>query len=149
MWRALGSTTDFVHALLMLAWVLGLPLLFASRWPRWRRAYAIYAVVFVVLSQGSQALLGECFLTTLARWFWEHPHVGPPPVGVDEWFTVRLARTVFRLSPPYRTITIISEVLATATAAGVLYYLHRERSSRRVRALKPEQDRKGADRRAT
>ena len=131
MWRVLGSTTDVIHALLMVAWVVGLPLLFARRWPRARRVYAIYAVVFVVLSQGSQALLGECFLTTLARWFWEYPSDGLPPAAVDEWFTVRLARTVFGLSPPYRAITLISEILAAVTALGVLFHLHHERRSRK------------------
>ncbi len=134
MWEMLGSATDLLHAILMVAWVVGLPLLFVRRWPRLRRGYAIYAVTFVVLSQGSQALLGECFLTTVARWFWEHPAAGAATPGdVEEWFTVRLAHTVFGMSPARRAITLISEALALATAAGVLYHLHDERVSRRSR----------------
>jgi hypothetical protein len=120
MWQALGSITDFVHALAMVAWIVGLPLLFAGRWPRASRAYAVYAIVFIVLSQGSHWLLGECFLTTVARWFWEHPSAGPAP-DTGDWFTVRLAKAVFDMSPSHRFIVILSEALIVLTAAGVLF----------------------------
>lgn len=120
----LGALVDFVHALLMVAWVLGLPLLFWHRWPRVTRAYAIYAVAFVVVSQTSHALIGECFLTTIARLCWEA--AGPVRDGAplpDEWFTVRLAEAVFRLTPSHRAIKIASEILIVATAVGVVIWL--------------------------
>src|SRR6185369_14576291 len=60
----LASMVDFVHALFMAVWVLGLPLLFWRRFPRATWWYAVYAVTFIVLSQGSRIWLGECFLTT-------------------------------------------------------------------------------------
>lgn len=140
MWQTLGAATDFVHALVMAIWLLALPLLFVSRWPRLRRAYAAFAVGFIVLSQGSQALLGECFFTTIARWFWEHPSArGAAPAHTEEWFTVRMARAVFDLSPTHREITLASEALMLVTAIGVLWSIHHGRRSRRRSAnARPE-----------
>jgi hypothetical protein len=119
----LAATVDLVHALLMAAWALGLPLLFWRRWPRATRAYAAYAIAFVVVNQLSQALLGECILTVVARALWEHAPAGADLGGAgatDEWFTVRLARAVFGLTPSHHAIKVASEVLILATAAGVL-----------------------------
>jgi hypothetical protein len=116
----LGSVVDFLHALLMVAWVAGLPLLFSRRCPRASRWYAIYAVVFIVLNQASHFLLGECFLTTLARLLWERGGA-PPRSAPGEWFTVRVAMAVFHLTPSHRSITVVSEVLIGATAIGMLW----------------------------
>jgi hypothetical protein len=128
MWRALGAGIDFFHALLMTTWVLGLPLLFSHR-PRWTRVYSIYAIAFIAVSQLSRALLGECFLTTLARACWDHapPSSGAQPIS-GEWFTVRLAQAVFRMTPTHRSITMISEALILVTAAGMLISLRRHRT---------------------
>lgn len=123
MWQVLGSSIDFVHALLMVAWIAGLPLLFFRRHPRLTRAYGIYAIAFIVISQISQLLLGECFLTTLARFFWEHPSAGSMPEANHDWFTVRLAKAVFDMSPTKRSVVIASEALILVTAAGVLVSL--------------------------
>ena len=124
MWQVLGSIVDVVHALSMVAWIVGLPLLFFSRrCPRLTRAYSIYAIVFIVVSQLSQLALGECFLTTLARWFWEHPSSGAAPAASHDWFTVRMAKAIFDMSPSQRSIVIVSEVLILLTAAGVLLSL--------------------------
>lgn len=126
LWSVLGTTVDLIHALSMAAWAIGLPLLFWHRWPRLSRAYAVYAIVFVIASQGSRLLIGECFLTAIARAFWQHPGT-PPTVGASahEWFTVRLARAVFSMSPSHRSIAIASELLAVFTAAGVLFAMRR------------------------
>ncbi len=105
MFPVLGSLVDFLHALLMVAWVAGLPLLFWRRHPRLSRLYAVYAVVFIVLNQGSRLFLGECFLTTLSRYLWEHGGA-PPRSAPDEWFTVRVALAVFHLTPSHRSIKI-------------------------------------------
>ncbi len=133
MWQMLGSIVDVSHALLMGLWVLGLPLLFWQRWPRVTRAYSLYAVVFVVISQVSHFAIGECFLTTLARRLREH---GPPDGAADaisrDWFVVRLTRWVFDMIPTHRTIIVVSEVLIFVTAIGELLWLRRSRDPRRV-----------------
>ncbi|HSQ68329.1 MAG TPA: hypothetical protein VLM85_34205, partial [Polyangiaceae bacterium] len=61
---------DALHALLMLLWVVGMPLLFWHRWPRLSYFYSGFAVLFVIVNVISQWVLGECFLTTLSRFFW-------------------------------------------------------------------------------
>jgi hypothetical protein len=124
--QALAVGTDFVHAILMALWIGGLPMLFWHRWPRVTGAYAAYAIGFVVVSQLSQWLLGECFLTAIGLSFWEKVPSSAPPS--KEWFTVRIAQAVFHLAPSHRSITIVSETLIVATAAGVLWSLHRLRA---------------------
>jgi hypothetical protein len=101
----------------MASWFAGFPLLFVSRWPRARLAYAIYAVGFIVVSQASMLFLRECVLTELTRWCWAHD---PAHVTSDEWFTERLARSVFGMAPSRHVISRISEALVLATAAGVI-----------------------------
>jgi hypothetical protein len=114
---ALGAGIDLLHALLMAAWMLGLPLLFWHRWPRLTTRYAAYAIAFIVANQVSSYLLGECFLTSLARACWQR--AGAVPSG--EWFTVRLAEAVFRLTPSHRSVRLSSEALILVTAAGVAF----------------------------
>jgi hypothetical protein len=119
MFPVVGSLIDLLHALLMVAWVVGLPLLFWRRFPRATRLYAAYSVAFVVINQVSRLVLGECVLTTLARWFWERGGA-PPRSAPNEWFTVRLAMAVFHLTPSHRAITVLSELLVGVTAVGML-----------------------------
>ncbi len=126
MWEVLGSSIDVVHALLMAAWVLGLPLLFVHKWPRITRAYGIYAITFIVVSQLSQMLLGECFLTTLAGASWQKS-ASLSSLDTEEWFTVRLAKWVFALSPSHRAIVLTSEILVLVTAFGELLVLRARR----------------------
>lgn len=116
----LGASVDVLHALFMVIWVLGLPLLFWHRFPRLTLAYAAYAVGFVVLNQLSELLLGECFLTSLARAAWQHaPRAGGPHVEPETWFTVRLAEAVFHMTPSHHGIKLASMVLIFVTALGV------------------------------
>jgi hypothetical protein len=129
-WRALGAGIDFFHALLMTAWVLGLPLLFSRRVPRSTRVYSVYAIAFIGVSQLSRALLGECFLTTLARACWDRAPLSSDSQSISgEWFTVRIAQAVFRMTPTHRSIAVISEALIFLTAAGMLISLRRHRTS--------------------
>jgi hypothetical protein len=129
MYPIIASVVDFLHALFMVAWIAGLPLLFWRKHPRATRWYAAYAIVFIVLNQVSKAFLGECFLTTIARWLWEHG--GLPPGSVpNEWFTVRVARAVFRMTPSHKAITILSEILIFVSAVGMLLALRRTRTAR-------------------
>ncbi|HVY44630.1 MAG TPA: hypothetical protein VHB21_02075 [Minicystis sp.] len=135
MWSTLGAATDVIHALAMAAWVVGLPLLFVHRWPRASRGYAAYTVAFVVLSQGSQMLLGECFLTTIARAFWERAALrGPAAAALDEWFTVRFAKAVFQMTPSHRAVKVAFEALALVAAAGLLSSAARAARARQPRA---------------
>ena len=130
----LGAGVDFIHALAMAAWLIGLPLLFLRRWPRARVAYATYAVVFIVLSQASMFVLNECFLTTIARWVWEHEPARPVS---HEWFTVRLARFVFGMAPSHRSISRATEALVLVTALGALVSVLRSRRRTRSARLRP------------
>jgi len=116
MWASLAAGVDFVHALIMAAWVAGLPLLFWHRWPRLSRAYGIFAVAFIAVSQASHLLLGECFFTTLARWCMSE---SSSPVS-GEWFTVRAAQAIFHLTPSHRSVVWVSEGLILVTAVGIL-----------------------------
>ncbi len=126
----LATFLDFLHALLMAIWALGLPLLFWRRWPRLSRAYAIYAVIFVVLNLGSEWILGECFLTTITRYFWEH--APSHPANTDEWFTVRFAELVFSLSPSHHAIKLVGKGLVVITAIGSILHVGSSlRASRR------------------
>jgi hypothetical protein len=126
----LGAAIDFLHALLMAAWVIGLPLLFWHRWPRLTRAYAVYAIGFVAVNQLSEAILGECFLTTLARAAWESTPLASPPPLSREWFTVRMAEAIFRLTPSHDAIKLVLEALILLTAVGVAYRGWRSTRSR-------------------
>jgi hypothetical protein len=131
MWSALAASIDFLHAALMAAWVLGLPLLFMPRWMAWRRAYSVYAIAFIAINLASRALLGECFLTTLSRACWQAAAMrgGHAPVP-HEWFTVCVAEAVFRLSPSHRGVKVVSEVLIFITALGVLVSWRRAAKAR-------------------
>jgi hypothetical protein len=137
MWSALAACIDAAHASLMAAWVLGLPLLFWRRWPKATRAYAVYAIAFVVLNVASRVALGGCFLTTLSRACWQEAARGggrgPVP---QEWFTVRMAEAVFRLTPTHRGIKRASEALILVTAIGVLTTSLSPRVGRRSRQAK-------------
>lgn len=118
---------DALHALLMVLWVGGLPLLFWHRWPRLTTWYGGFAIAFIVLNQVSRFFLGECFLTTIARAFWERAWF-TRPAHVDEWFTVRFATLVFHLTPTHRSIAVVSEALIFVTAMGALYSMRRLRA---------------------
>lgn len=129
MWQVLAIGTDFLHATLMAVWFAGLPLLFWHRWPRVARAYAIYATVFVVVSQVSRWLLGDCFLTNIAIFFWERVPASAPVS--KEWFSVRLAQAVFHMTPSHRSIVRVSEAMVVLAALGALSSLHRLRARRK------------------
>lgn len=126
----LGAATDGLHALMMAAWALCIPVLFVHRWPRLRVVYAVYAIAFVVVSQVSQWILDECFFTTIARAFWTRAAAAGGGEAVSgEWFTVRLAYAVFHLAPSHRAITLVSEALIVVTAIGVVVTALRHRGA--------------------
>jgi hypothetical protein len=130
---SMAVVVDAFHALAMVLWLVGLPLLVWHRWPKLTRAYAIYALSFVVIYQVSRLTLGECFLTTIARSLWYSQAPGSAPPDVNEWFTVRLANAIFSATPSHRGIIWVSQVLSVATALGALFVVHRHRVAERTR----------------
>ena len=127
-----ATLVDTVHAALMVAYFVGIPLLFFHRWPRVSRIYAVYAVTFVIFSQGPKLLWGHCFLTPLAGELW---HRSGTSVVATEWFTVRLSNLVFHSAPSHRIISWIGDAFVLTTAVGAVLRLrsHADRhpSSRR------------------
>lgn len=128
MYPVLGSLVDFVHALLMVAWVAGLPLLFWRKYPRLTAGYAVYSIGFIVAYQVSRLVFhGECFMTALSRWFWEK---GGAPSAPEEWFTVRVATAIFRMTPSHKAVNMTAQALILITAMGMLVTLYRRRGAR-------------------
>jgi hypothetical protein len=112
---------DISHALAMLLWALGLPLLFWHRFPSLSHAYMLFALGFVVGTVASHQLLGECFLTSLARYCWNQAGVLREAVP----FTTVLANSVAGFRPRTRTVVIVWESLVLLSGVGGLYYWHR------------------------
>ena len=119
--RFLAAATDVVHVAAMLAWGLGMPLLFWHRFPRWTRAYMWFSMVFVVVSVASRALLGECFLTTLARELWNSGGGFRERVP----FTVIATEWIAGIRPTTREAVLLWEVAVFATSAGGLWCWYR------------------------
>jgi len=123
MWASAAAAIDVLHAALMAAWLLGLPLLFWHRFPKLTFTYGVYAVLFVICTRVSHWLRGECFLTTISAKLWRRSASVSP--DSDEWFTVRLARFVFGMTPSHRAVAWTSEGLILVTALGVLFSMNR------------------------
>jgi len=113
LFRFLASLVELSHGLLMLAWGLGLPLLVWRGMPRLRRAYIWFSLGFVAVSLASRWLLGECVLTTWARWLWE----AGGGHGESVPFIVTFTNRVASVRPSTDTAVLIWEV------AIVLYCL--------------------------
>ena len=115
-----ASFVETIHATFMVAYFVGIPLLFFHRWPRVSRIYAVYAVAFVIFSQGSKLLWGHCFLTPLAGELW---HRSGTAIAANEWFTVRLSNLVFHSAPSHRIISWIGDAVVLVTAIGAVLRL--------------------------
>ncbi len=113
----------------MALWVLGLPLLFWHRWPRLTQVYGVFSISFIVVNRASMWILGECVLTAIARACWQR---GTGSAS-EEWFTVRLARAVFDLTPSHEAVKHTSEALIAIAAIGALVSLRRLRRKDRER----------------
>lgn len=119
---------DVIHALLMVAWVVGIPLLFWRRWPKISFWYCIFSIAFIIVNQVSHYTLGECVFTTFANWFYSLAGRGAP----DEWFTVRISRMIFGFVPSQRGIKILTEILCGISAFGgiLLFWRRKENVAR-------------------
>jgi hypothetical protein len=113
----LASSVDLAHGLVMVAWGLGLPLLFWHRFPRLSRGYMWFALSFVVLSVASHELLGECFLTRIARELW----VRSGGYRGQEPFTVLFANAVAGVRPTTREAVLAWEIAVFVTSAASLW----------------------------
>ena len=126
MLRFWASSVDVLHVMAMIVWGVGLPLLVWHRFPALSRVYAWYAAAFVVLSVASNQVLGECFLTTLARHLWEA--AGSHRERVP--FTVVLANTVAGVRPTTREAVLVWQAAILATSVGTLFYWHKARETK-------------------
>lgn len=119
----LAVATDVFHAMLMAAWVIGMPLLFWHRYPKASAIYCVFSLLFIIVNQISHYTLGCCVFTTIADWFYRHAGQGAP----EEWFTVRLSRFIFGLTPTHRGIKILTEILIGFSAMGGIYLFIRRK----------------------
>lgn len=113
----LAVMTDVLHALLMLSWIVGLPLLFWHHFPRLSVAYAIYSLLFIVVNLTSQHVFGCCVFTVIAGWFYQQ--AGWPVT--NEWFIVRAANLILGLTIPHKGIKVATELMVAISAIGVLF----------------------------
>lgn len=120
-----AGAIDVFHALVMVLWIAGLPLLFWHRYPKLSHAYFWYALIFIIINQVSRHYLGECILTTIARYCYSK---NDNPIH-NEWFVVRAAYFIFGLTPSHRGIKIATEVLVAIAAIGGLYSIYRKRKT--------------------
>jgi hypothetical protein len=123
MFELLSASIDVVHALAMLVWGVGLPLLFWHRWPALSRGYMVYSLVFIAASVASQLVLGECFLTTMARDFAEQG--SNTLLRERASFTVRLVEMVAGLRPTERLAVRLWELAVFVTCMGMLVHMWR------------------------
>jgi hypothetical protein len=113
----LAASVDFTHALSMLLWGLGLPLLVWHRFPRLSRAYMWFAAIFVSISLISHRALGECVLTRIARELWLAG--GGCREGVP--FVALLANHIAGLRPSNRQVVLLWEAAIFVTSIGGLW----------------------------
>ena len=114
---------DVLHALIMAAWVVGLPLLFWRRYPKLSLYYCLFSVAFIVVNQVSHYTLGECVFTTIANWFYSKSGSGAP----NEWFTVRLSRLVFGVVPTHRGVKVATQIMIGISSVGGIYSIYKAR----------------------
>jgi hypothetical protein len=128
----LAAIIDSIHAILMIIWIVGLPLLFWRRYPRLSHLYAYYVIAFVVINQLSFLLLGECVLTTLARFVYQSDPNRITSHRYDEWFVVRISQAVFNLAPSHRLIRFATKALIFVMASTwlVMFFRRRVREDR-------------------
>ncbi len=127
-YEILSSSVDVIHAVAMVVWVLGLPLMFWHRWPRASRAYLVYSLTFVVITRVSHEFLGECFLTTLSRDLWNASGLS---VRGHSSFTVRLVNAVAGIRFTEQSAVVLWEAAVFVCCAGMLWYLAAQRRRRR------------------
>ncbi len=122
-----ADLVDALHATAMIAWVVGLPLLFWHGRPTWSRMYLWYALAFVVFTRVSHELLGECALTTLARYL---RTVGGAGLQEHTSFMVRAVNGVAGLRFSEQSAVLVWEWSVFLCSFGMLVYLYRDHRRR-------------------
>lgn len=128
LYRMLAMGVDVIHVLSMLLWGAGLPLLLWHRYERASYVYTWFAMLFVLISVTSHWTLGECFLTTLARTFWQSSGGFRDAVP----FTVVLTNRIASIRPSTQMAVLAWEIAILATSLGSLWSWrksHRQRSA--------------------
>lgn len=118
-YATLAALVDLAHAALMVLWALGLPLLFWHARPRLARAYLWCGLLFTVASFVSHEVLGECFLTTLAR----DLRLLAGASGYAGAFTIRLVELVAGVRPDERWAVVVWQGAIVVTTVGALLRL--------------------------
>jgi hypothetical protein len=124
MFRGLAWGVDVTHALLMVLWGIGLPLLYWNRFPKLSQSYEWFALVFVGGSIVSHLALGECFLTLLSRELWEAAGGFRDRVP----FAVLFVNAVARVRPSTQTAVLLWQGAVGVSAVSVLWYRARKRA---------------------
>jgi hypothetical protein len=109
-YTVLAASVDLTHALSMLLWGLGLPLLVWHRFPRLSRAYMWFSAIFVVISVISHRALGECELWHAGGGYRE---------GVP--FMALLANRIAGFRPSNRQVVLLWEAAILVTSIGGLW----------------------------
>ena len=76
-----------------------------------------FAIGFVLISVVSHYVLGECVLTTVARWLWRRAGAGRD----DASFMAVLVNTIAGIRPSNRTGVHVWELAVLATSVGSLW----------------------------
>jgi hypothetical protein len=125
----LGAAVDAVHALAMLVWGLGLPLLFWHRRMSLTRIYTVYSLVFIGISVVSHLTLGQCVLTVVARDLYLAGH--HPELRETTSFIVRIVELVAGIRPSERWAVWVWEAGLFGGSAATLWSLHRNQKRTR------------------
>jgi hypothetical protein len=116
-YASLAAGVEMLHALAMIVWGLGLPLLFWHRYQRLSRFYTWYALTFVGISVISNLVLGECILTTWAQDLWQAAGGFRERVP----FVVTLTNMVAGFRPSTRAAVLAWEIAIVLTSVGMLW----------------------------
>ncbi len=139
-YRTLAAGVELLHALAMIAWGVGLPLLVWHRYKRFSRLYMWFSIIFVTTSVLSNLVLGECFLTTLARHLWEAAGGFRERVP----FTVIFTNAVAGIRPSTRTAVLAWQIAIVATSLGTLWCWRKTREPNANSERKPSDERRVA-----
>jgi hypothetical protein len=120
-YTVLAASVDVVHALAMLLWGFGLPLLFWHRFPRLSRGYMWFSVTFILVSVISHVGLGECALTRLARELWNRAGTARDETP----FLSLLVNRIAGFRPSDRQAVWVWEAAVLVTSVGGLRHWRR------------------------
>lgn len=118
---------DLIHAVAMIVWAIGLPLLIWHRYPRLSHAYMWYSLTFIIITLVSHWVLGQCFLTVLARVCWNAAGIERAEVP----FTTLLVNKVAGIRPSSRTSVLIWEFAILISCIGNIFFWYNKKYGHR------------------